>query len=89
MNSRVSRKTQKRMYLLPSGGHICAPQRDANMASPDKALGKWVKRFSEYLAYELPHRPDSRQGFLFIYFLPFPRFRAFSIDWFAFLFLMA
>ena len=89
MNSRKSRKTQKRMYLLASGGHICAPQRDTNMASPYKALEKWVKRFSEYLAYELPHRPDSRQGFLFIYLLPFPRFRAFSIDWFAFLFLMA
>ena len=89
MNSPKSRKTQKRMYLLASGGHICAPQRDTNMASPYKALEKWVKRFSEYFAYELPHRPDSWQGFLFIYLLPFPTFRTFCIDWFAFLFLMA
>ena len=91
MNSRKSRKTQKRMYLLASGGPLLAsggPQRDTNMASPYKALEKWVKRFSEYFAYELPHRPDSWQGFLFIYLLSFPRFRTFSIDWFAFLFLM-
>ena len=77
------------MYLLASAGHICAPQSDTNMASPYKALEKWVKRFSEYLAYELPHRPDSWQGYFFIYLLSFPRFRTFSIDWFAFLFLMA
>ena len=57
------------MFLLVSGGHICAPQSDTNMASPYKALEKWVKRFSEYFAYELPHRPDSWQGFLFIYLL--------------------
>ena len=89
MNSRKSRKTKKRMYLLASAGHICAPQSDTNMASPYKALEKWVKRFSEYLAYELPYRPDSWQGYFFIYLLSFPRFRTFSIDWFAFLFLMA
>ena len=34
MNSRTCRKTQKQMFLLVSGGHICAPQRDTNMASP-------------------------------------------------------
>ena len=69
MNSRKSRKTQKRMYLLASGGNICAPQRDTNMASPYKALEKWVKRFSECLAYELPHRPDFGKAFcLFISF---------------------
>ena len=89
MNSRTSRKTERQIYLLVSGGHICAPQRDANMASPDKALEKWVKRFPEYLAYELPHRPDSWQGFLYIYLLSFPRFRPFCTDWFAVLFLMA
>ena len=89
MNSPKSRKTQKRMYLLVSGGRICALQSDTNMASPYNALEKWVKPFSEYLAYELPHRPDSWQGFLFIYLLSFPRFRTFCIDWFVFLFLMA
>ena len=68
-----SRKTQKQMFLLVSGGHICAPQRDINIASPYKALSIWVKRFSEYLAYELRHRPDSWRGFLYIYLLSFPR----------------
>ena len=37
-NSRISRKTQKQMFLLVFGGHICAPERDTNMASPYKAL---------------------------------------------------
>ena len=34
MISRISRKTQRQMFLLISGGHICAPQRDTNVASP-------------------------------------------------------
>ena len=34
MNSRICRKTQKQMFLLVSGGHICAPQRNTNMVSP-------------------------------------------------------
>ena len=38
MNSRISRKTQKQMFLLVSGGDIGAPQKDTNMASPYKAL---------------------------------------------------
>ena len=38
MNSRTSRKTERQMYLLVSGDHICDPQRDINMASPYKAL---------------------------------------------------
>ena len=37
-NSRISRKTQKQMFLLVSGGHSCAPERGTNMASPFKAL---------------------------------------------------
>ena len=59
------------LFLLVSGGHICAPERDTNVASPYKALKIWVKRFPEYLAYELLHRTDSWQGFLNIYFLSF------------------
>ena len=74
------------MFLLVSGGHICAPERDTNMASPYKALQIWVKRFSEYLAYELLHRPDSWQGFLYIYLLSLPRFQTFCIKRFPFLF---
>ena len=39
-NSLISRKTQKQMFLLISGGHICAPEKETNMvmASPHKAL---------------------------------------------------
>ena len=59
------------MFLLVSGGHICAPERDTNMASPYKALQIWVKRFSKYLAYERLHRPDSWQGFLYNYLSSF------------------
>ena len=33
-----------------------------------------VKRFSEYLAYEISHRPDSWRGLLHIYHLFPPRF---------------
>ena len=53
------------------GGHICAT---TNMVSPYKALWFRVKRFSEYLAYEILYRPDSWQGFLYSYLLSFPRF---------------
>ena len=56
------------------------------MASPYKALQIWVKRFSEYLAYEPLHRPDSWQGFLYVYLLSFPRF---CIKRFPFLFLLS
>ena len=39
-NSLISRKTQKQMFLLISGGHICAREKETNMvmASPHKAL---------------------------------------------------
>ena len=59
------------MFPLVSGSHICAPERETNIASPYKALQIWVKRFSEYLAYEPLHRPDSRQGFLLSIFFHF------------------
>ena len=54
------------------------------MASPYKASKIWIKRFSEYLAYEISHRLDSWRGFLYICLLSFPRFWTFFIDWFAF-----
>ena len=69
----ITMKTQKQMFLLVSGGHICAPQRDPNMASPYKAVYIWAKCSCEYLVYELLHRPDSWQGFLYIYLLSLPR----------------
>ena len=31
-------KTHSSMFLLVSGGHICAPERNTNMVSPYKAL---------------------------------------------------
>ena len=33
----ISRKPQKQMFLLVSGGDICAPQRDTNMVSHTKS----------------------------------------------------
>jgi len=30
----ITTKTRKQMFLLVSGGHICAPRRDTSMASP-------------------------------------------------------
>ena len=56
----------RRAQLLVSSGHICAPQRDTNMASAYNALSIWVKRFSEYLA-------DARKA---IRFYPFSGYKS-------------
>ena len=37
-NSRKSMETQKQMFLLVSGGHICAPQSNTHIAFPYKAF---------------------------------------------------
>ena len=37
------------MFLLISGGHIGAPKRYTNMASPHNALQRCVKRCGKYL----------------------------------------
>ena len=87
MISSICRK--RLMFLLVSGGHICVFQRNTNMASLDKALQIWVKLFSEYLAYEISHKPDSWRSFLYTHLLSFSRFWTFCIEWFAILFLMA
>ena len=47
------------------------------------------KTFSEYLAHEILHRPDSWQGFLYIYLLSFLRFQTFCIKRFPFLLLLS
>ena len=60
------------MFLLVSGSLISAPEGDTNMVSPYKALSIWVKRFSENLAYEILHRPDSWQAFCIFIFFHFP-----------------
>ena len=41
------RKSELEMFLLISGGHIGAPKRYTNLASPYKALQKCVKRFGK------------------------------------------
>ena len=41
------RKSELQMFLLISGGHIGAPKRYTNMASPYKALQRCVKRFGK------------------------------------------
>ena len=64
MNSRVCSKTQRLMFLLVSGGHICA-----HTASTNKALWFWVKTFPAYLAYEMSLTPDSWRGFLDFFML--------------------
>ena len=51
---------------MVSGGHICAPQRDINMASPYKALSIWGKRFPYYLVKVLWHRHDYGEAFCYL-----------------------
>ena len=41
------RKSELQMFLLISSGHIGAPKRYTNMASPYKALQRCVKRFGK------------------------------------------
>ena len=60
------------MFLLVSGGHIGVPERDTNMAFPYKALQIQVNCFSQYLAFEKFHRPDSCKGFCIFIFFHFP-----------------
>ena len=67
---RVCRQTRRQMFLLVFGRYICAPQRDTKMAPADEALYIWLKRFPEYLAYVLSHRPDFWRDFI-VYFSSF------------------
>ena len=60
MNSRISGRAQKT---------LCFSFFPAAIFVPLKTLQIWVKRFSEYLAYELSDRPDSWRGFWYIYLL--------------------
>ena len=72
----------RRPYLCPWKGH----KHGASIQSFIN-LGKTFFRLS--LSYELFHRPDSWQGFLYIYLLSFPRFQTFCIKRFPFLFLLS
>ena len=69
--------------------HVSVSFRRPHMVFPYKALQIWLKRFSEYLAFQILYRPDSWQAFLYIYLLSFPRLQTFCIKWFAILFFMA
>ena len=60
------RKSELQMFLFISGGHIGAPKRYTNMASPYKALQRCVKRFGKYLRNCGPQRPETWTNFLFI-----------------------
>ena len=62
-------QTQRHMFLLASGRHIRAPQRNTNMGSPYMALSIWVKHFFEYLPHETMHRPESLRDCLNIHLL--------------------
>ena len=55
------RKSELQMFLLISGGHIGAPQRCTNMASPYKALQRCGKRFGKYNSETVSHK-DLRLG---------------------------
>ena len=59
----LTSKTQKRMFLLVSDIHICAPQRDTtNLGFSIQSLKNLGETFFEYLTYVLSHRPDSWRG---------------------------
>ena len=77
MSSPICRKAQKQMFLLVSGGQICAPQRDTNMASPFPNIS------------HIKYRTDLLFGEYFcILSSLIPQLWTFCIKWFAFLFLM-
>ena len=73
----------RRPYLCPSKGH-----RHGVSIQSFVNLGK-TSSVSEYLAHEISHSPDFSPGVLYTDFFPFPRFWAFCIEWFWFLFFMA
>ena len=60
------RKSELQMFLLISGGHIGAPKRYTNMASPYKALQRCVKRFGKYLRNCGSQRPETWTNCLYI-----------------------
>ena len=60
------RKSELQMFLLISGGHIGAPKRYTNMASPYKALQRCVKCFGKLLSNYGPQRPETWKNCLYI-----------------------
>ena len=81
MISRICRKTQRQIFLLVSGGHICAPQRNTNMVSDGVSTQSVL---AEYLANEISRRLDSCWGFYYIQLLSFSRFWPFCMEWLHF-----
>ena len=75
MNSSICRKTQKQKFLLISGSHICAPQRDTNMVSPYKLNEfKW-NIFLNILGMKYCADPILGKAFCTFTFFHFPDFR--------------
>ena len=60
------------MFLLVSGGHIGVPEKGHQHGVSIQSFINLGKPFSQYLAFEIFHRPDSWQGFLYIYLFHFP-----------------
>ena len=60
------RKSELQMFFMIFGGHIGAPKRCTNMASPYKALQRCVKRFGRYLRNCAPQRPETWTNCLYI-----------------------
>ena len=89
----LTSKTQKKMFLLVSDSHICAPQRDTTNLGVSiqglKNLGEKFFRISRICIIAQTWFMARLTAFFTINLLSFPRFWTFSIDWFAFLFLMA
>ena len=61
-----SRKIELPMFLLISSGHISAPKRYTDMASPYNALQRCVKRFGKQLGNCGPQRPETWTNCLYI-----------------------
>ena len=59
-------KVNSRCFFFNSGGHIGAPKRCTNMASPNKALQRCVKRFDKKLRNYGPQRPETWTFCLYI-----------------------
>ena len=95
MNSRISRKTQKQMFLLLSGGHICAPndghQRGVNIQSVINLCKTSFFYFNMLSCLYMNYRTDLILGEAFCILASFISqiLDFLGIDWFAISCLMA
>ena len=85
---RFHSKTQWQMFLFLYGSHVCAPQKDTNMASPRNKLYKFGWHASANNARMKNTWPDSWRRCSYINHLSYPRFLTLSIEWLRFLVLI-